>query len=316
MTLRRQNRSRRSRQDSPRLSHPKSNRPKIRLPSLPLEIVAIILGYLPDFRALFRAVQTCKLSYNAYQAHGHQVVPAIFGRECAAVKGHNVGRIFWELDFAIRHSFMARSHVQAALLEQGWPLFQCLQLEELLIPLVRALAQTLKDDRQAATAFLRAVWDGKQLFEPSDLPKLQELQLRPPTLISVGTLLAELTVDQDQTRILSDIEQLRRCEEDIRLPTNTVEHALIATVHKFIASKPGCIRPSNGIDLLVHFVFPEDETGLANLAAQLEVQERERDATAVIKAETGSMSCNCVSSPERTTPTFAAASSVAPTASI
>jgi hypothetical protein len=139
------------------------------------------------------------------------------------VKGHNVGRIFWELDFAIRHSFMARSHVQAALLEQGWPLFQCLQLEELLIPLVRALAQTLKDDRQAATAFLRAVWDGKQLFEPSDLPKLQELQLRPPTLISVGTLLAELTVDQDQTRILSDIEQLRRCEEDIRLPTNTVE---------------------------------------------------------------------------------------------
>lgn len=93
------------------------------------------------------------------------------------------------------------------------------------------------------------------------------------------------------------------------------QFALIATVHKLyamvrnsqtwelgepelndrgqpvihnIASKLGCIRPSSDIDLPVHSIFPEDEAGLAELAAQLEAQQRVRDEQARIKGETDS----------------------------
>lgn len=101
------------------------------------------------------------------------------------------------------------------------------------------------------------------------------------------------------------------------------QFALIATVHKLyamvrngqtwdlgepelndrgqpiihnIASKLGCIRPNSDIDLPVHSVFPEDEAGLAELARQLEDQQKERDAQPCLKHETDSqcntMDCN------------------------
>jgi hypothetical protein len=44
-----------------------------------------------------------------------------------------------------------------------------------------------------------------------------------------------------------------------------------------IAQKLGCIRPNSDIDLPVHSVFPEDEAGMAELAVQLEEQQRETD---------------------------------------
>ncbi len=40
-----------------------------------------------------------------------------------------------------------------------------------------------------------------------------------------------------------------------------------------IAQKLGCIRPNRTIDLPVHSVFPEDETGMAELARQLKEQQ-------------------------------------------
>ena len=79
------------------------------------------------------------------------------------------------------------------------------------------------------------------------------------------------------------------------------QFALIATVHKLyamvrngqqwdlgepelndrgqpvihnIASKLGCIRPNSDMDLPVHSIFPEDEAGLAELARQLEEQQK------------------------------------------
>ncbi|KAK0628652.1 hypothetical protein B0T17DRAFT_588719 [Bombardia bombarda] len=82
------------------------------------------------------------------------------------------------------------------------------------------------------------------------------------------------------------------------------QFALIATVHKLyamvrnqqpwdlgepelndrgqpvihnIASKLGCIRPNSDMDLPVHSVFPEDEAGLAELARQLEEQQKDTD---------------------------------------
>lgn len=44
-----------------------------------------------------------------------------------------------------------------------------------------------------------------------------------------------------------------------------------------IATKLGCIRPNADADLPPHSVFPEDEAGLARLAAELDVQQRERE---------------------------------------
>jgi hypothetical protein len=97
------------------------------------------------------------------------------------------------------------------------------------------------------------------------------------------------------------------------------QFALIATVHKLysmvrsgqqwdlgepelndrgqpiihnIATKLGCIRPNADADLPPHSVFPEDEAGLTKLAAELEVQQQERDSQpSELKSETDS-TCN------------------------
>lgn len=88
------------------------------------------------------------------------------------------------------------------------------------------------------------------------------------------------------------------------------QFALIATVHKLysmvrngqswdlgepelndrglpvihnIAQKLGCIRPNSDIDLPVHSVFPEDEQDMADLARQLEEQQKEHEPLKEIK---------------------------------
>ncbi|OLN96655.1 Fluconazole resistance protein 1-like protein 1 [Colletotrichum chlorophyti] len=116
---------------------------------------------------------------------------------------------------------------------------------------------------------------------------------------------------------------VRKKTEYKQLPrgyAEVLEHtqfALIATVHKLysmvrnqqqwdlgepelndrgqpvihnIAQKLGCIRPNSDIDLPVHSVFPEDEAGLAELARQLEEQQKERDAEKAMKVEVDSAS--------------------------
>ncbi|KAK3943134.1 hypothetical protein QBC46DRAFT_48419 [Diplogelasinospora grovesii] len=96
------------------------------------------------------------------------------------------------------------------------------------------------------------------------------------------------------------------------------QFALIATVHKLysmvrnqqqwalgdpelndrgqpvihdIASKLGCIRPNSDVDLPVHSVFPEDEAGLAELAKQLEAQERNSTSPVETSKPDGAASC-------------------------
>ncbi|KAK3394286.1 hypothetical protein B0H63DRAFT_42066 [Podospora didyma] len=101
------------------------------------------------------------------------------------------------------------------------------------------------------------------------------------------------------TRKKTEYKQLPRGYAEV---LENTQFALIATVHKLyamvrnqqpwelgepelndrgqpvihnIASKLGCIRPNSDMDLPVHSVFPEDEAGLAELARQLEEQQRE-----------------------------------------
>jgi hypothetical protein len=97
------------------------------------------------------------------------------------------------------------------------------------------------------------------------------------------------------------------------------QFALIATVHKLysmvrnnqswdlgepelndrgqpvihnIAQKLGCIRPNSDIDLPVHSVFPEDEAGMAELARQLEDQQKEHEPAKEAIKDTDSSVCN------------------------
>ncbi|KAF4986672.1 hypothetical protein FGRMN_10724 [Fusarium graminum] len=97
------------------------------------------------------------------------------------------------------------------------------------------------------------------------------------------------------------------------------QFALIATVHKLysmvrnnqswdlgepelndrgqpvihnIAQKLGCIRPNSDIDLPVHSVFPEDEAGMAELARQLEDQQKEHGTQKESIKDTDSSVCN------------------------
>lgn len=115
------------------------------------------------------------------------------------------------------------------------------------------------------------------------------------------------------TRKKTEYKQLPRGYAEV---LENTQFALIATVHKLyamvrngqswdlgepelndrgqpiihnIATKLGCIRPNADADLPPHSVFPEDEAGLSKLAAELEVQQldREREAQTVeIKCET------------------------------
>lgn len=97
------------------------------------------------------------------------------------------------------------------------------------------------------------------------------------------------------------------------------QFALIATVHKLyamvrsgqpwelgepelndrgqpvihnIASKLGCIRPNSDLDLPVHSVFPEDEAGLAELARQLEEQQKDCNNTNNTTTSPSTTACN------------------------
>lgn len=54
-----------------------------------------------------------------------------------------------------------------------------------------------------------------------------------------------------------------------------------------IAAKLGCIRPNADFDLPSHSVFPEDEAGMARLAAELEMAEHSQPATAMEASSSG-----------------------------
>ncbi|KAI0476027.1 hypothetical protein GGR56DRAFT_447678 [Xylariaceae sp. FL0804] len=120
------------------------------------------------------------------------------------------------------------------------------------------------------------------------------------------------------TRKKTEYKQLPRGYAEV---LENTQFALIATVHKLyamvrsgqswdlgepelndraqpvihdIATKLGCIRPNADADLPPHSVFPEDEAGLARLAAELEVHQKEREAQAAaeLKLETESNSAH------------------------
>ncbi|KAI1320320.1 hypothetical protein F5Y16DRAFT_390093 [Xylariaceae sp. FL0255] len=119
------------------------------------------------------------------------------------------------------------------------------------------------------------------------------------------------------TRKKTEYKQLPRGYAEV---LENTQFALIATVHKLyamvrngqswdlgepelndrgqpvihnIATKLGCIRTNADSDLPPHSVFPEDEAGLAKLAAELEVQQTERDREAAVIEVACDTETNC-----------------------
>lgn len=122
------------------------------------------------------------------------------------------------------------------------------------------------------------------------------------------------------TRKKTEYKQIPRGYAEV---LENTQYALIATVHKLyamvrngqswelgepelndrgqpiihnIATKLGCIRPNADADLPPHSVFPEDEAGLTKLAAELEVQQLDRER----EAQTVEMKCETETSCART----------------
>ena len=110
-----------------------------RLTQLPTELQAQILEHLPNFSSLFSAIQTCRNMYNAYRDFDRRILHMIFRRQCDKTKGNKIDQVFRELVFAIRHAFVKREIVKEVF-TMGWELFRKSDLEELLLPLGRALA--------------------------------------------------------------------------------------------------------------------------------------------------------------------------------
>ncbi|KAH9889166.1 hypothetical protein F4778DRAFT_393507 [Xylariomycetidae sp. FL2044] len=119
------------------------------------------------------------------------------------------------------------------------------------------------------------------------------------------------------TRKKTEYKQLPRGYAEV---LENTQFALIATVHKLyamvragqswdlgepelndrgqpvihnIATKLGCIRPNADADLPPHSVFPEDEAGLTKLAAELEVQQQERERESHVAEHKSETESNC-----------------------
>ncbi|EDN11070.1 predicted protein [Histoplasma mississippiense (nom. inval.)] len=110
-------------------------------PRLPPDIVSMILENLPDFAALFSAVQTCRNFYSAFQNYSRQILKAIFLNQCRSVEKYSWGKVFRELVFIVCKDFVARDAARF-ILETAWEWFLQMEQEEVLIPIAVGLAHS------------------------------------------------------------------------------------------------------------------------------------------------------------------------------
>ncbi|KAJ2903307.1 hypothetical protein MKZ38_010124 [Zalerion maritima] len=150
-----------------------------RLTSLPTELRLLLLENLSDFSTLLSAILTRKSFHELYQGYERRILLAIFRRQCNKLRRYNIGQVFWELVFAIRHDFMKREIVEE-LFTVGWQVFQQRDLEELLIPLGRALAWSYCLDGRDGDAvdLLTRIWHGRGPFHHTRAIKLHHSTLR------------------------------------------------------------------------------------------------------------------------------------------
>ncbi len=143
---------------------------------LPVEIRIEILCHFPNLRTLLSAVLTHFSIYKTYKGYSRIILLAIFRQCCEAIRGYEIGEVFRELIFAIRHDFID-GDVAQELFTLGWNTFRTKNLEDVLFPLGRALALSYSHDRRDdAVKLLRELANCSGPFSRSDLPLDQSLQ--------------------------------------------------------------------------------------------------------------------------------------------
>ena len=111
---------------------------------------------------------------------------------------------------------MKRDDVRAAL-ELGWGVLREKELEEILIPLVRALAWTynLNQRWEDAVAILTKIWNLDKAFSFHAGGFCREPHLRrqwQPNLIPIGMLLGDLIGNGRRDSVLSEVKSLKAIE--------------------------------------------------------------------------------------------------------
>ncbi|KAJ3570092.1 hypothetical protein NPX13_g5848 [Xylaria arbuscula] len=123
------------------------------LTRLPVEMKAEILSHLPNLRALLSAILAHTSLYATYKECSRSILLAVFRRRCRAIRGCEIGEAYLELVFAIRHDFVSRDVVKE-LFTYAWGVFRTRHVEDLLLPLGRALALTYRRDRRTEAVHL------------------------------------------------------------------------------------------------------------------------------------------------------------------
>lgn len=116
----------------------------------------------------------------AFEEFERQILLPVFRRQCNEAKSSKLGQLIWELVFAIRMDVVDRD-VARELFVVGWKIFQGKRLEELLLPLGRALAWSYCLDglegstgrEEEAFALLTALVHGDAPFDHKSPPKFK-----------------------------------------------------------------------------------------------------------------------------------------------
>ncbi|OAX77197.1 hypothetical protein ACJ72_08507 [Emergomyces africanus] len=145
---------------------------------LPPEIVCAILSSLPDFTALFSAIQSHRFFYDTFATdnNGLSILRSIFQRKCFLLKTGKYGSVLRDLVDIMRYAVVRRDWARG-IFEECWGCFTERGLEEMLIPIGMAWAWSLinnppgqgrgeerKQHLDEAVDLLEDIWKGSAPF--------------------------------------------------------------------------------------------------------------------------------------------------------
>lgn len=204
---------------------------RIPLSELPPELVVEVLRFLPDFTSLLCAVQTCHTIKSLYINNSCRVLCDIFLAQRDRISDHNVVSLFWELIFAIQHTFISRDDTEQ-LFTIGWRVFRQIQLEELLLPLARELARSYirVDRKKDAIKLLQKLIRGIKPFDYAPKSRttssVNGLILISPTLAPLGKLLRQLVQPYQKAFLSTRTNPLQQSIRVVRVTREEIHFSL------------------------------------------------------------------------------------------
>lgn len=168
----------------------------------PIEIRVLILGQLSDLGTLLSAIETCQSLRDTYKSDELRILRSIFQRKFS-IPAHLYGGLLQDLATLVRREVANRICVRS-IFEDCWKEFKKKHLEELLIPVGRALAWSYVLNAQVddAIKLLSKIMANDAPFEwwrpakgtISEFNK-KGREIR-PTLYPIGSLLVQLRYEK------------------------------------------------------------------------------------------------------------------------